>query len=488
MSKDKKRAKTAAEQPTKAPATLEHAPSPPPAPVGQMLFDMPYTGISPRLIKPELGLHNLVSRAGHNAAYDIDVTLLDSPDHRLIRSGVLLAHRVVDERGEWYLGAPAWEPLMPTELIEPMGHGDLPEAFADLVRPFRRRAALGPVAALTCERREFALRDDHGTTLALVRDDKVTVRRGGLTTARFREVMLTPTDAGLTAQQGTYLVQQLTGAGGTQVQHFPRLVTRLGAPATGLTDFPVPEALDAAVTFAAFVSSLLALRLRQILEADLGVRGGDGRAAARLHEHASRLRSELAGLSAVLDPAWSEDLDEELEWLVSESAPALQVGLKGRLRGERYLTLVERLVTAARAPKVGDASTVPAADVLESLIEASTTRARKTAGRVRVDSPLAAWEAVAIALVDLDEVGGVVEHVLPRPVRKLRDRLAPTRERLDEAVVRWRSLEEKRELAEGTTPEEAFDRGRAYEQDLGAALASREHFVDEWSRVNRKLR
>ena len=67
---------------------------------------MPYSAPAPRMVNPELGLHNLVARAGHNAAYEIDVTLLDAPDHRLIRSGVLLAHRVLDGRGEWFLTRP----------------------------------------------------------------------------------------------------------------------------------------------------------------------------------------------------------------------------------------------------------------------------------------------------------------------------------------------------------------------------------------------
>ena len=130
-----------------------------PAP-GQRLYDMPFSAAAPRLINPELGLHNLVARAGHNAAYEIDVTLLDAPDHRLIRSGVLLAHRVLDGRGEWFLTAPDWQPLLPKDRIELMGHADLPEELADLIRPLRRRATLGPVAALNCDRREFALRDD----------------------------------------------------------------------------------------------------------------------------------------------------------------------------------------------------------------------------------------------------------------------------------------------------------------------------------------
>src|SRR3712207_4695932 len=178
---------------------------------------MPYSAVAPRLVNPALGLHTLVARAGHNAAYEIDVTLLDAPDHRLIRSGVLLAHRVLDGRGEWYLSAPDWQPLLPEDRIELMGHADLPEDLADLIRPLRRRAPLGPVAGLECDRREFALRDDDGTTRALLRDDRVTVRRGGLTTARYREVTITPVGPGLDEDQQDFVERALLGVGSTLV-------------------------------------------------------------------------------------------------------------------------------------------------------------------------------------------------------------------------------------------------------------------------------
>src|SRR5215203_3215862 len=127
-------------------------------PPGQRYYDMPYSAATPRLINPDLGLHHLVARVGHNAAYEISVTLLDAPDHRMIRSGVLLAHRVLEGRGEWYLGAPDWVPLLPKELLESMSQADLSENLSDLIRPFRRRSPLTPVAGLHCERREFALR------------------------------------------------------------------------------------------------------------------------------------------------------------------------------------------------------------------------------------------------------------------------------------------------------------------------------------------
>ena len=178
--------------------------------------------------------------------------------------------------------------------IELMGHADLPDDLADMIRPLRRRATLGPVAALTCDRREFALRGDAGTTLALLRDDKVTVRRGGLTTARYREVLITPVGPGLNDEQAAWLDRSLLQVGATQVPRFPRLVSGSALPRPGRPTYRCP-ARSTRPPFKRFVSQLVALRLRQIVEADLAIRGGDPAAVDRLAEQAARLRTSSRG-------------------------------------------------------------------------------------------------------------------------------------------------------------------------------------------------
>jgi hypothetical protein len=465
---------------------------------GQRLWDMPYSSAAPRMINPSIGLHNLVARAGHNAGYDIDLTLLDGPDHRLIRSGVLLAHRVLDGRGEWYLGAPDWVPLLPKERIDPMSHGDLPEELADLIRPFRRRATLGPVAALRCERREFALRDDRGTTMALLRDDKVTVRRGGLTTARYREVMVTPVGPGLTEEQDFWLCQVLGQAGATAMDKFPRLVTRLGAPSNGLTDFPLAAPLDASAPFGTFVATLLSTRLRELLEADLAVRIDNPTGPAAVGEAAAQLRREIRGLAPVLEPDWIEDLDEELDWVVSQadqevlrregaydgSAPGT---LKARLRGERYLALLDRLVAARRVPRAGDASGRPTAEVLESLLSVGGRRLTKTADRLGVESAQPAWEATRSALDDLLRICDVVEVLSPGRFDRLRDRLDVVSQLLAESGRQSHLAQLTKELVVDASPEQAFELGRRYEHELVEANAAREAFVRHWSKTSKKL-
>lgn len=455
-----------------------------PGAAAQRLYDMPYSAVAPRLVNPGLGLHNLVARAGHNAAYTIDVTLLDAPDHRLIRSGVLLAHRVLDGRGEWYLTAPDWQPLLPQDRIELMGHSDLPEELADLVRPFRRRAPVGPVAALSCDRREFALRDDRGATRALLRDDKVTVRRGGLTTARYREVMITPVGEGLDEEQTGWLDRALTGVGSTFVPRFPQLASRLGAPATGPSDLPGPAGPDAGSSFKRLLGQLVGQRLRQVVEADLAVRGGDAAAAGRLVEQARGLATELDGLAVGIEADWLGDLADELGWLVGEDGERPE-RLASRLRSERYLALLDLLVSASRAPRLGERSTVPAAVELERLLSTALDQLSAAVERAASLDSGPVWDQVARSLTRAEAVAALAEPVLPAAA-DVRRRLRKPRLRLD-ALVRPPLDEPAAAAGAGLEPPAAFAAGRAWEQQVGQARRSRQGFLDAWRRSAGKL-
>ncbi|GAB2590618.1 CYTH and CHAD domain-containing protein [Microlunatus antarcticus] len=463
-------------------------PAVPGRPPGQRLYDVPFSSAEPRLINADVGLHNLVARGGHNAPYSIDVTLLDAPDHRLIRSGVLLAHRVLDGRGEWFLTAPEWQPLLPKDRIELMGHADLPEDLATLIRPLRRRATLGPVAGLNCDRREFALRDDAGTTLALVRDDKVTVRRGGLTTARYREVMLTPVGPGLSADQRASVDRAFRHVGANRVPRFPRLVTRLGAPATGSSDIPAEQALDGTMPFRRFVAALVGNRLREVVRCDLALRGGDGDALARLTTEAAALRAEVAGLSPGLDPAWAEDLTDDLDWLVAATqdpaTPALRGAGAAPLRSERYLSVLERLVAAARSPRLVVDGTEPTVEVLARMLEAETRRLREVADPLRADATDAHWDQVRRAVDRLRALARVASPVLPDAsatalalLRKTAPLLAAVQLGLPPTVPDVAAM----------SPAEAFEAGRDHERTRLAHRRARQDFVERWAKTVRKL-
>ena len=456
-------------------------------PPGQRLYDMPFSSVEPRLVNPEVGLPNLVARGGHNAPYTIDVTLLDAPDHRLIRSGVLLAHRVLDGRGEWFLTAPDWQPLLPKDRIELMGHADLPDDLASLIRPLRRRATLGPVAALHCDRREFALRDDTGTTLALLRDDKVTVRRGGLTTARYREVMLTPVGPGLSHDQRAFVDRAFRSVGANRVPRFPRLVTRLGAPATGSSDIPLEQALDGSLPFRGFVGAVVGNHLREVVRCDLALRGGDGDALARLADEAAALSAELSGLAPGLDPSWVEDLVDDLDWLVAATRDAgrARTGAgPAPLRSERYLSVLERLVGAARSPRLVVDGSAPTVAVLGRLLEVETRRLREVADPLRADATDAAWDQVRRAV---DRVRGLARAAAPVVPDDAAKALALLRKTAPLLAAVQLGLPPAVPDVEAMTPAEAFAAGREHERARLGHRRARQDFVDRWAKTVRKL-
>lgn len=505
-------------------------PTPPSArPSGQRLFDMPYSAQVPSPVNREIGLAALVARAGHNAAYDIDVTLLDAADHRLIRTGVLLAHRVLDGRGEWYLGAPDWVPLLPKELILPMGQAELPEDLAELIRPFRRGAPLSPVAALRCERREFALRNADNVTAALLRDDKVTVRRNGLITARYREVMMTPVGPGIDAAQSNWLRECLTSAGATELDRFPRLVRRLGAPATGPSDLPIAASLTGG-TFGQFLAQVLGGGARGLISADLALTGDAHGAEKQLRATAGELRSRLLGLREVLGTDWVTEAVEDLDWLAEPDTPVAvgsvrgsnpgaepgwlggstpsddlaalggpgaiidavdaghaPTGYRSRLRSLRYLNLLERLIAAARAPRVGAAAGVPAAEGVNTLYDGARSRFLRAADRLSVGGTPQTWLTAWSAARDLMQVGVIRALIDPEGTAKERDRLAPGLELLEQAV----QVDEDSAAAiagvDALTPAEAFEAGRRFEQDRERSSDVRSAFVSSWPKLRRKL-
>ena len=495
-----------------------------PRPVGQRLFDMPFSSQVPSPVRPDLGLASLVARAGHNAGYDIDLTLLDAADHRLIRTGLLLAHRVLDGRGEWYLGAPDWVPLLPKELIIPMGQGELPDDLAELVRPFRRGAPLSPVAALRCERREFALRNGGGQTVALLRDDKVTVRRNGLTTARYREVMLTPVGPGLDAAQAEWLGQCLGAAGGTEIERFPRLVRRLGAPATGPSDLPSPATLTDG-TFGQFLTQLLGAGVRDLIGGDLALTAGAPGATDRLIASAGILRSRLEGLRPVLGTDWVDDVVEDLDWLVAPSPaplvagsaassrwpgatpdsddraalggpgtyvepsapPAEPDGYRARMRSLRYLSLLERLVAAARAPKTGADATQPAAEGVEALYAVATARFARAADRLAVGGTAQTWATAWSAAQDLSRSAVIRALVDREQTAKDLERLGPAFALLERAYLADREAAGTLEGIDELTPAAAFEAGRMFERDQVTSRTVRSEFVTRWPKTRRKL-
>lgn len=442
-------------------------------PPAEHAFDLSFSAPNPRLVNPELGIASVVAR-GRGHSYEMDVTLLDAPDQRLLHSGVVLAHRVVDGRGEWYLDAPTWAPWLPVDTVEPMGEAELPQEWIDLVLPLRRWATLGPIAALSCERAEFVLRDRDRRPLGVLRDDKVTASRAGLTFARYREVTLTSLN--LSRPQLAWLSETLQAIGASRLPARPTLLQRLGAGPTVITEGDWPTDLD----MDAFVARLLGLRHHQIVAADLEVRSGAQTSTAGLVRVLEQLRGELRGLAFVLEPLWLEDIDAEFGWAIeSLSGPD---GVT-RLRGERYLRLLDQLVGAARTPKVGPNGASPAGDVLRAAVEQAVVAFTKGSRKLNVNAADEVWLRSAATGQQVLDACSVAELVLPAWAARVRRRCQKMVDRVTTCVEPGLAdlVSHYSDPASEAPAAEAFEAGRAYERSAQRLARVRRDTLADWS-------
>lgn len=452
-------------------------------PIGEIRrFEMPWAAAPGRLVNPDIGLCSIALRAGDHAPYEMDVTVLDAPDHRLVRAGVWLAHRVVDDRGEWYLATDEWTPWLPAERVERMGDVDLPDALADMVRPFRRGAALGPVAALSCRREEYALRGPHAELVAVLRDDRVQVRAGGVVTASYREVTVVGVEARLTGSQLSWLTERLTSVGGARVEEFPPLAQRIGAPATGLSDFPAPRACRPGDSLENVWGYRVGSRLRALTYADLALRADAPDALADLRGQLLELRTQCRGFTPLLDPTWSRSLCGDLEGVLDDLADSREP--LAVLNSERYLRLLDRLMSATRAPALGDHSGQPAGLSLAAELRARQVEFLRIAGTLTEASADETWqEALAAAVAVLDSCGVQVRP--DKAVQRLARRMGRIADLLQECV---HAVEAYAAIAvDALTSAEAFEAGRRFERLDAEQRVARLDFLDQWAQWGRKL-
>ncbi|WP_114558926.1 CYTH domain-containing protein [Desertihabitans aurantiacus] len=458
-----------------------------PAPAKRRYFELPYGVAGQRLARPDLDLVSMVSRGP--AQYEIDVTVLDAADLRLTRAGVTLAHRVAEGRGEWYLAAPGWAPYLPVETIEPMGEADLPPGLAELVLPFRRHAPLEPVAALHCERSEFVIRGAGHETRAVLHDDRVTVRRGGMTVTRYREVTLQPVD--LNRKQLGWLTESLQAVGGTRVKELPQPATRLGVPASALGRFDDVE-WDTGTDLEGFVTALLAARLRQWLTADLSLRTGTTHDARLLTEVLAGLRGELRGLAQALEPRWVEDVDQEFDWLIHQlggldaAAGRAPVTAGPVLRSQRYLRLLDLVVQSSSVPRLGGAGTAPATEAVALAVQQSVRALLKAGRTLSPTSPSEDWAGLRVLADQAHATTLVARRNLPTWARKVDKRVRRLTELLPGCVDPQLAEIERSVSALG--PQQAFSAGRRYEQLLGAQTRARREVLSQWGLLEERLR
>lgn len=428
-------------------------------------LEVPFSADHPHLTSEAVGLDRILRRP--STSYGMDVTILDVDDARLLRAGVVVAHRVYDGYGEWYLAAKGWEPHLPTERVEPLQSGDLPDDFARLIRPLLRHGVLGALAALHVDRDEWSLRNVDGEVAADVRDERVTIRRSGMITARYREITISPTNH-LTAQQREFLLSAAHAVNATVLDDFPTIQQRLGAPATGLTSFPQPADVPPGATLEEFVTAVFARHLDEIVRAALARRAADSDDVGNLNAKLWAFARDLRGLSWVLEPGWREATERALAGLPFPSPAEAEPPL---------LNVIDALVGAARAPRLGDLAHRPAAELMFQRAQQATLILADRGNALTASSPDDQWQGALKAAELLEVVAGVAAPLFPKGISRMLTRLGDVTDDLRACAID--KLPGEPEL-DGLSALQAFQLGRDLERKRASLTAARQDFIAGW--------
>jgi CHAD domain-containing protein len=363
-----------------------------------------------------------------------------------------------------------------------------------------------------------------GSAIAEVADDAVAVIEGGAVAREFRELEVELAD-GVGDDVLTAVVATLVDAGARVSAQTPKVVQALGQRALEPPEGR-PAALDPdEATLRDVVAASLAAAYTQLLRHDPGLRIDDepedvhqARVATR------RLRSDLRTFRELLD-ARADGLRDELRWLggvlgavrdadvlrmrlAEQAATALpaadaeaaasllrrlaaeredaRAALRKALDGDRYLALLDRLVSLAAAPPVVDVATVKARKRLPAIVEGPWRHLAKAVDGLPDDPEDEALHEIRIRAKRTRYAAEAAAPVIGRRAAKFAKavaRLQTVLGDLQDAVVAEAWL---RTVAAGASGSEALVAGQLVSVQRQAMAAARHDWLDPWDDLSSK--
>jgi CHAD domain-containing protein len=445
-------------------------------------------------------------------------TYVDTDDLRLLRWGVTIRHRTGDG---WTVKLPDsldGDFLVRRELTFPGLPRRVPDEVLDLVRAYARTEPLSPQARLRTVRRVVDLRAGDGGVVGEIADDEVSILDGRRIAGRFRELEIEASEAmGEGLAEGLVAWLQRAGAGEPSVT--PKVVRALGEAAEAPPEV-VAEKLGADASAGDVVRRALATSVIRLLRHDVVVRLDSHLEGVHKTRVATRtMRSDLRTFAELVDPQWSAALRGELGWLAgllgrvrdtdvmlarlrdgTEALPAATAGaaapilatlererasaraeLLEAMRSDRYVALLDRLVSAAREPVLAEPAARPAAEIVPRLVRRPWRALRQSVAalsspptdeelhRVRIRAKRCRYAAEAAAAVS-----GKRAALFARAATALQDVLGE----LNDAAVAEAWL-----LAWATprrSPKAVFAAGELAGLERAAALAARRRWRSQW--------
>lgn len=456
-------------------------------------------------------------------------TYYDTDDLRLARWGVTLRRRTGGTDDGWHLklpvpGAPSGDRDEVTLPLDASPDATVPAALADIVTALVRHAPLTAVATLRTERTPLVLRDEHGTEVAELVDDVVSVLDGDVVAGRFREIEV---ESRTGDDRALGPVVDLLVAAGAEPGVTSKAVHALGPRATAPPDVPAPGSPGPRSPAREAVQAHLLLHTRRFLVQDMRVRRGLPDAVHQMRVAARRLRSGLRTFRPLLDREWADALRGELAWAAGELGavrdtevlldrldrhaglleepllaervravvdPALRARLEAAtaealeaMRTERHLALLDALVAAAREPAFTAAADDDCRDVLPPLAQAAWRRLVRTVEVLELEGESTEWHAARIAAKRARYALESLEPVFGRSAERFAEALEEVTEQLGEHQDAHVARLTLRELADtpGHDGLEGFALGMLHGLEDAAEMAARRRFVRLWPRVRR---
>ncbi len=319
----------------------------------------------------------------------------------------------------------------------------------------------------------------------------------------------------------------LVAAGALGGTFLSKSARALGPQAARPPEVPPPGAVGPDDPAGAAVQAFIATQVRAIVAQDPRVRRSQPDAVHQMRVACRRLRSALKVFEPLLEPTWSRPLRDELGWLAgalgaardgevleerllaalavlpdtADSAAASAVvhrALDSRLvdalaealaalRSDRYLTLLDVLVDAAREPLLNEAADAPCRTALPPLVAKSWRRLARDVDALELDGHDAAWHETRIAAKRARYACESVAPALGAPARRLAKRLEVVTELLGEHQDASIAAETVRALAHtGRVPGRAgFALGLLHSAQRDAVHATRLRLVAVWPEVSR---
>jgi len=451
----------------------------------------------------------------------------DTDDLRLARWGVTLRRVEGGPEDGWHLTLPVTGGAGVNEEVHlPLragGIGQVPRELAHLVIAFARNAELQPMAALRTERTPYLLHDAQGACFAELVDDTVSVLDGDHVAARFRQLEVQPLVATPAIDP---VIEALTLAGGVPGDTPATLLTALGPVIQEPADVPEPQVVGPDDPAGAAVTAHIRRHARAFLLQDVRVRRDLPDSVHQMRVAARRLRSGLKVFEPMLDVEWAEALRAELGWIagelgVSRDTEVLQARIDlhadevgeefaGLIRAvvdpalssqwldardhalsamvsERYLAFLDQLVDAAGSPRLNEAASRPAGEVLPALVDKAWRKLSKEVRLLRLDGPSDEWHEARIRAKKARYAAEAVAPVMGDHVKRFAKALSGVTEILGEHQDAWVAQHTLKSLAtgEGIDGLSGFGLGLLHEFEFEQELFARNDFVELWPSVKK---